>query len=148
MKVLLRSDVEGLGTTGAIVDVARGYARNYLVPEGLAVPATAGMATQAEAMQRKRALKSAADRVGAETVAASLAGQTVTASAKASDTGHLFGSVGAVEIVAALASQIGVDVDRTQIAIETIKDVGTHEFTVQLHPEVAVPMNIEVTPEG
>jgi large subunit ribosomal protein L9 len=148
MKVLLRSDVDGLGLVGDVVDVARGYARNYLVPKGLAVEATGGIASQAEAMQRKRAARSAADRSAAEAIAGRLAGVVVTTSAKASDEGRLFGSVGAVEVATALAAQAGVDVDRQQVQGETVKDLGTHEFTVHLHPEVAVPVSVEVLPEG
>jgi len=147
MKVLLRSDVDGLGLVGDVVDVARGYARNYLVPKGLAVEATGGIASQAEAMQRKRAARSAADRSAAEAIAGRLAGVVVTTSAKASDEGRLFGSVGAVEVATALAAQAGVDVDRQQVHGETVKDLGTHEFTVRLHPEVAVPVSVEVLPE-
>ena len=94
MKVLLRSDVDGLGKTGTIVNVARGYARNFLVPQGLAVVATEGMAAQAEAMQKKRALQTAADKESAETLAESLSECVVNVSAKSSDEGRLFGSVG------------------------------------------------------
>ncbi|MEC9057510.1 MAG: 50S ribosomal protein L9, partial [Actinomycetota bacterium] len=74
MKVLLRNDVDGLGRTGDIVEVARGYARNYLVPSGLAIEAVEGVAAQAEAMQRKRAMKAAADRSDAELAAAQITG--------------------------------------------------------------------------
>ena len=147
MKVLLRTDVEGLGRTGDIVNVARGYARNYLVPKGLAVAATVGIADQAEVMQRKRALQAAEDRADAETVATQLAGAVLTASAKASEEGRLYGSVGSAEVAAALADQIGVNVDRQQVEGEVAKDVGLHEFTVHLHPEVAVPVSLEVTAE-
>ena len=85
MKLLLRSDVDGLGRTGDIVEVARGYARNYLVPKGLAIEAATGVTAQAEAMQRKRALKAATDRAEAETTAARIAGLVVQITAKASD---------------------------------------------------------------
>ena len=84
MKVLLRSDVDGLGKTGTIVNVARGYARNFLVPQGLAVVATDGMAAQAEVMQKKRALQTAADKESAETLAESLSECVVNVSAKSS----------------------------------------------------------------
>ncbi len=73
MKVLLRSDVDGLGRTGDIVEVTRGYARNFLVPKGLAIQAAKGVTAQAEAMRRKRALKAAADRADAEVIAAQIA---------------------------------------------------------------------------
>ena len=84
MKVLLRTDVDGLGRTGDVVDVARGYARNFLVPEGLAVAAIGGIAAQAEAMQRKRDLRSVAERADAERVAGRIAGVVLQVTAKAS----------------------------------------------------------------
>ena len=128
MKVLLRSDVEGLGRTGDIVEVTRGYARNFLVPKGLAIQAAEGVTAQAEVMRRKRAMKAAADRSDAEAVAAQI--------------------VGVVEVVAVLASQVGLVVDRRQVTGEVVKDIGSHEFTIELHAEVAVPVTVEVQAEA
>ena len=144
MKVLLRSDVDGLGRTGDIVEVARGYARNYLVPKGLAIEAAAGVTAQAEAMQRKRALKAAADQAEAEATAARIAGVVVQVTAKASDEGRRFGSVGIAEVADALTAQIGRELDRRQVGGEVVKEVGSHEFTVELHSDVAVPVTVEV----
>jgi len=140
VKVLLRIDVDGLGRTGDIVEVARGYARNYLVPRGLAIEALEGVAAQAEAMQRKRALKAAVDRSDAELAAAQIAGVVLQVTAKASDEGRLFGSVGVAEVTEALASQVGLVVDRRQVVGETAKDIGSHEFIIELHAEVSVPV--------
>ena len=148
MKVLLRSDVDGLGRTGDIVEVARGYARNYLVPKGLAIEAAAGVTAQAEAMQRKRALKAAADQAEAEATAARIAGVVVQVTAKASDEGRLFGSVGIAEVADALTAQIGLELDRRQVVGEVVKEVGLHEFTVDLHSDVAVPVTVEVQAEA
>ncbi|MEE2959069.1 MAG: 50S ribosomal protein L9 [Actinomycetota bacterium] len=148
MKILLRSDVDGVGRTGDIVEVARGYARNYLFPQGLAIEAVPGVAAQAESMQRKRALKAAADRSEAEAAAAQIAGVVVHITAKASDEGRLFGSVGTVEVADALVAQVGLEVDRRQVAGDVVKDVGFHEFTVELHAEVAVPVTVEVQAEA
>ena len=117
MKVLLRSDVDGLGKTGTIVNVARGYARNFLLPQGLAVIATEGMAAQAEIMQKKRALQTAADKESAETLAESLSECVVNVSAKSSDEGRLFGSVGASEISNAVSAQLGTQIDQQQIKV-------------------------------
>ena len=147
MKVLLRTDVEGLGRTGDLVDVARGYARNYLVPQGLAVEAGLGMAAQVEAMQRKRALQTAADKSDAEESAARLEGLVLQVTAKASEEGRLFGSVGVVEVVSALVDQFGLEVDRRQVSGDPVKDLGTHSFTVQLHPEVDLQVSVEVQAE-
>ena len=147
MKVLLRTDVEGLGRTGDLVEVARGYARNYLVPQGLAVVAGSGMAAQVGAMQRKRALQAAADKSDAEESAARLEGLVLQVTAKASEEGRLFGSVGVVEVVSALVDQFGLEVDRRQVSGDPVKDLGTHSFTVQLHPEVDLQVSVEVQAE-
>ena len=147
MKVLLRTDVEGLGRTGDLVEVARGYARNYLVPQGLAVKAGSGMAAQVEAMQRKRALQTAADKSDAEESAARLEGLVLQVTAKASEEGRLFGSVGVVEVVSALVDQFGLEVDRGQVSGDPVKDLGTHGFTVRLHPEVDLQVSVQVQAE-
>ena len=147
MKVLLRTDVEGLGRTGDLVEVARGYARNYLVPQGWAVEAGSGMTAQAETMQRKRALQAAADKSDAEESAARLEGLVLQVTAKASEEGRLFGSVGVVEVVSALVDQFGLEVDRRQVSGDPVKDLGTHGFTVRLHPEVDLQVSVEVQAE-
>ena len=147
MKVLLRSDVEGLGRTGDLVEVASGYARNYLVPQGLAVEASKGMAGQAEVMQRKRAVQADADKADAEDTAVRLDGLMLQITAKASEEGRLFGSVGMAEVASALADQFGLEVDRKQVSGDPVKDVGTHSFTVQLHSEVNLQVSVEVQAE-
>ena len=148
MKVLLGTDVDGLGRTGDIVEVARGYARNFLMPRGLAIEAVEGVAAQAEVMRRKRAMKAAADRSDAEAAAAQIAGVVLQVTAKASGEGRLFGSVGVVEVTEALASQTGLVVDRRQVTGDVVKDVGSHEFTVEIHAEVSVPVTVEVQAEA
>ncbi len=148
MKVLLRTDVDGLGRTGDLVEVARGYARNYLVPQGLAVEAGSGLASQAEAMQRKRALQAAVDKADAEEVASRLEGLVLQIAAKASEEGRLFGSVGVAEVASALADQYGLELDRKQIVGDPVKDLGVHSFTVQLHAEVDFQVSVEVLQEG
>ena len=147
MKVLLRTDVEGLGRTGDLVEVARGYARNYLVPQGWAVEAGSGMTAQAETMQRKRALQAAADKSDAEESAARLEGLVLQVTAKASEEGRLFGSVGVIEVVSALVDQFGLEVDRGQVSGDPVKDLGTHGFTVRLHPEVDLQVSVQVQAE-
>ena len=109
MKVLLRSDVDGLGRTGDIVEVARGHARNFLLPRGLAVAASSGVTAQAEAMQKKRALKAIEDKADAEEIVSRLDGIIIQISANASETGKLFGSVGVAEISQALHDQVGLE---------------------------------------
>ena len=124
-----------------------GYARNFLVPQGLAVVATEGMAAQAEAMQKKRTLQTAADKESAEALAATLSECVVNVSAKSSDEGRLFGSVGATEISNAVSTQLGAQIDQRQIKVELIKDIGSHSFTIELHSEVSVSGTVEVVSE-
>ena len=144
MKILLRADVDGLGRTGDIVDVARGHARNYLLPRGLAVVASSGVTAQAEAMQKKRALKAVEDKADAEEIVSRLNGIIIQISANASEAGKLFGSVGVVEIAQALQDQVGLEIDRKDISGETVKEIGTHQFTLNLHPEVEMQITVDV----
>ena len=147
MKILLRADVDGLGRTGDIVDVARGHARNYLLPRGLAVVASSGVTAQAEAMQKKRALKAVEDKADAEEIVSRLDGIIIQISANASEAGKLFGSVGVVEIAQALQDQVGLEIDRKDISGETVKEIGTHQFTLNLHPEVEMQVTVDVQNE-
>ena len=147
MKVLLRSDVDGLGRTGDIVEVARGHARNFLLPRGLAVAASSGVTAQAEAMQKKRALKAIEDKADAEEIVSRLDGIIIQISANASETGKLFGSVGVAEISQALQDQVGLEIDRKDISGETAKEIGNHQFTLHLHPEVEMQVTVDVKSE-
>ena len=144
MKILLRADVDGLGRTGDIVDVARGHARNYLLPRGLAVVASSGVTAQAEAMQKKRALKAVEDKADAEEIVSRLDGIIIQISANASEAGKLFGSVGVLEIAQALQDEVGLEIDRKDISGETVKEIGTHQFTLNLHPEVEMQITVDV----
>ena len=149
MKVLLRADVPGVGHRGDIVDVADGYARNYLVPRGDALKATDGVAAQAEAMKRARDLRDAKNRQGAEELARRLAPTVVHISAKAGAEGRLFGSVTAADLVEAVAAQSGVDLDRRRVELpEPIRSLGIHEIAVKLHSEVELRLAVEVVAEG
>ena len=145
MRVVLHADVEGVGTKGEVVDVADGHARNLLLPSGRAVKATAGAEAQAEGMRRRRALKDATDRAAAEEVAKVLVPTTVTVTAKAGAEGRLFGSVTSAEVAEAIEAQTGIVIDKRKLVVgEAIKEVGEHQLTAQLHPDVQFPVNIEV----
>ncbi len=147
MKLLLRSDVEGVGKRGDIVDVADGYARNFLVPRGMAVTAGPGIEAQAERMRKARALKDAADRSSAEEIARVLVAATITIPARAGEEGKLFGSVTSAEIVDAVKAQTGAELDRKHIVLpEPLKSLGAHSVTARLHSDVQFALNIEVVP--
>ncbi len=146
MKVVLRADVEGLGRRGDVCDVAAGFARNYLVPKGLALKSSPGAERQAEAMRRSAALRRAADRADAEEIAVRLAPAVLAIGARAAETGHLYGSVGPAELVAAVESQVGAVVDVKTVVLDApIREIGSHTVLFQLHADVAVPVTVEVT---
>src|SRR5207248_6980149 len=110
-----------------ILDVADGYARNFLVPRGLALKATAGAMDQAAAMRRARDVRDASERSAAEDVARQLVPQVINVSARAGAEGKLFGSITAVDIADAVQAQTGLTVDRRKVHLdEPIRDVGTH----------------------
>ena len=147
MKVLLRSDVEGIGRRGDLVEVAGGFARNFLLPNGRAIVATDGVAAQAASMRRARDLREARDREAAEAKATVLAGAVLTVTARAGASGRLFGSVTATEIIDAARAQKGVEMDRRHVVLdEPIKAVGTYEVPVRLFEGVATVVTVEVTP--
>lgn len=145
MKVILRADVADLGKRGDILDVADGYARNYLVPKGMAMTATPGAKAQATAMRRARDLRDAQDRSAAEEVATTLVSKVVTLSARAGSEGKLFGSITSTDIAEAVEAQTGVALDRRKLELtEPVKTLGTHVVSVKLHSDVEFPVTIEV----
>jgi len=146
VKVLLRSDVSGVGQKGDIVEVADGYGRNYLLPKGFAIVASGGAAAQAESMRRSREQRDAVDRAAAEELAARLGTASVAVSARVKGEGELFGSVSVTEIVDAVSAQLGVDLDRHLVHLdEPIRTVGSHHASVKLHPQVEVRLAVEVS---
>jgi large subunit ribosomal protein L9 len=148
MKVILRTDVTDLGKRGDILDVSDGYARNYLVPKGLAMAASAGAEAQAAGMRRARDLRDAQDRAAAEEVATALVPKVFTLRARAGSEGRLFGSVTSADIVAAVEAQSGVKLDRKRVQLdEPIKTLGTHTVPVKLHSDVEFPVTIDVAAE-
>ncbi len=145
MKVLLRSDVDGVGRRGDIVEVAGGFARNFLLPQGRAIEASAGITAQAAAMRKSRDLREARDREAAQVQAQVLAGAHITIPARAGSGGRLFGSVSVADVVAAIAAQKGVEIDRRHVGLdEPLKAVGPHEITVTLFADVATVVTVEV----
>ncbi|HET9442867.1 MAG TPA: 50S ribosomal protein L9 [Acidimicrobiales bacterium] len=145
MRVVLRSDVDNLGKKGDILDVADGFARNFLLPRGHALKASDGVVAQAKSMRRSRDVKDARERESAETVARRLVPAVVKVTAKAGAEGRLFGSVTAADVVAAVAEQTGIELDRRKVHLdEPIRSVGTHEVPVRLHSDVQFRITLEV----
>ena len=147
MKVILRANVEGVGNTGDLVDVANGYAQNFLMPKGLAMRATEGAATQAEAMQRSQELRGVKEREGAEEIGQQLQAQTIAIQARVGQDEQLYGSVTTSEIAEAVHAQTGIVLDRRDMSLEEpIRTVGTHQVDMRLHSDVRIQITIEVSP--
>ena len=145
MKVVLRQDVDGLGKKGEILQVADGYARNFLIPKGRAIEATAGVRAQADAMRRARDARDAREREAAEAVARSLVPVVIRIPARAGADGRLFGSVTTADVADAVVEQTGVELDRRRLRLDDpIRALGAHEVTVRLHGEVEFRLNVEV----
>jgi large subunit ribosomal protein L9 len=149
MRLILRADVPGVGNKGDVVEVTNGYGRNYLLPRGLAFLATSGAEAQAEGMRRSRDVKDATARAAAEEVAKALVNSPVNLTARVGADDRLFGSITTADIVAAIAAQKGVDIDRKQVQLsEPIKTIGTHLVPVKLHANVEFPVTVEVASDA
>ena len=144
MNVILREDIAGVGRRGDIVTVADGHARNYLLPRGLALVASAGAIQQANSMRRARDLREANDRAAAHTVAEALTARSFTVKAKAGNEGRLFGSVTTADIVSALTAQAGVTLERKKIVAQPIRTTGSHTALVRLHADVECTIKLSV----
>jgi large subunit ribosomal protein L9 len=145
MKVLLRSDIRGVGRRGDVVEVKSGYARNFLLPSGAALVASDNTELQAASMRRARDLRDDQSREAAETQRALIERQTFTVAARASANGRLFGSVTEADIVNVLRTATGISLDRHAIHMtEHLKEVGTSTVTATLFDGVEATINVEV----
>lgn len=144
-KLILTHEVAGLGSAGDTVEVKGGYARNYLLPRGLAIVATRGAEKQVAGIRRARAAREVATLEEAKQVAGQLGSLTVTVPAKAGKGGRLFGSITTADVVAAVTAAGGPSLDRRRVELpSSIKSTGAHTVTVRVHPEVSASLAIEV----
>ena len=147
MKIILREHVDHLGERGDVVSVATGYARNYLLPKGLAFQATPGNLKQVELRRTAWAAAETRDVGEAEAFASRLQQTPISIAKKAGESGTLYGSVTASEIAGALAAQ-SIEIDRRKLDFaEPIKALGSYEVKLKLHPKVAAVIRLEVTAE-
>lgn len=147
MKIILKENVADLGYKDDIVEVKDGYGRNYLIPQGKAIIASAAALKQLAEDQKQRAHKIAKLKADAEAAAAALDGVKLTIGAKTSSTGTVFGSVNAIQIAEAL-EKLGHNVDRKIIYIkEPVKEVGVYTATIKFHKEVSKDIEFEVVAE-
>ncbi|HUI06677.1 MAG TPA: 50S ribosomal protein L9 [Verrucomicrobiae bacterium] len=143
-QIILTAPVDNLGAEGDTVTVANGYARNFLFPKGLAVPASAANLRRVESLRKKRAATLAAQLDDANAVAAKLVKQSYTVTAAAGEDGKLYGSVTSADISEMLKKE-GIEIDRRKIALEhPIRELGVYDVDVKLHPEVATKVKIWV----
>ncbi len=148
MQIILQEDVEKLGTRGQLVEVAEGYARNFLLPRKLALEATAGNMKRLEKMRAAFAKKEATEKEAAETLAGLLANVSLELSRKAGENDQLFGSVTSADISDALAAK-GYNVDKRKIVLaDPIKLVGEFDVPVKLHREVTANVKVVVRKEA
>ena len=147
MKLILTSDVNDLGKRGDVVDVADGFARNYLLPRKFAIKATEGALEQAEAVREARIEAERKAKEEAEVIATQLVGSRVVIAAKAGDEGQLYGSVGLADVVEGIKRFTGIELARGQVELgEPIKAIGLHEIQIKAHPEVEFPLTLDVIP--
>ncbi|MCU1605878.1 MAG: rplI [Modestobacter sp.] len=145
MKLILTAEVTGLGSSGDTVEVKGGYARNYLLPRGLAMLSTRGAEKQIQSLRRARAARDVRSLEEAQSVAAQLSNLTVTLPARAGEGGRLFGRITTADVVAAVTAAGGPALDRRRVELpSSIKSTGTHTVTVRVHPEVSTPLTLEV----
>ena len=148
MEVVLREDVDKLGLRGEVVNVARGYARNYLLPRGLAEPATPGLVRELERRDADRARHEAKTVDEARGIADRLEKLELRFDANAGPTGSLFGSVTATNVVDRLWDQEKIRVDRRKIELEPIKRIGRYVVPIELFTDVTAALRLVVAPEG
>ncbi len=145
MKVVLTSDVKALGSSGAVVDVTDGYARNYLLPRGLAVEASTGSLATVEAQRRAKARKEAEGLAEAKALAERLEATAVSVEARSGGGGRLFGAVTNADVAAAIQRELGVEIDRHKIELpDSIKALGTYPVEVRLGKNVVAKTTVNV----
>lgn len=149
MKVLLKKDVDNLGYAGEIFDVSPGYGRNYLIPQGFAIPATPGALKQAKKWMEQAVMRRDQLRKEYEALIDKIKGSSVTFYAKAGDKGRLYGSVTTEQISEKIKEELGIDVDRKKISIEgkALRNLGSHNALVRLDSEFQTTIKINVLPE-
>ena len=148
MKVILQKTVERLGDPGDVADVADGYARNYLIPRGLAIRAEKGAVRHAQSLKRAHETRTTARKGEFEALAARLTQEPIVVRARAGEEGKLFGSVTAADVAEAVSAQVGIPLDRKDVHLdEPIRSVGTHEVRIHLFPEVDPILTVDVQPQ-
>jgi len=150
MQVILLEKITNLGDLGAVVDVRAGYGRNFLIPQGKALPATKDNLATVEARRAELEKQAAEQLSAAQARAEKLADASVSLASKAGDEGKLFGSVGTRDIAEVITAQTGVEVEKAEVKLPNgaLRSTGEYEIDVQLHAEVTVTIKLAVVPEA
>jgi large subunit ribosomal protein L9 len=148
VEVILREDVDSVGLRGDVVNVARGYARNYLLPRGLAQVATPALVRELEKRDAQRARHEAKNADEAKAIAARIGALDLRFDVNAGPTGSLFGSVTATNVADRLWDEAKIRVDRRKLEMTTIKRIGRYTVPVELYPDVTAELKVAVAPEG
>ena len=147
MKVILIKDVPGYGTFGDIVNVKDGFANNYLIPRGLALPATEGNVKHVRDILRQKQRKLEREKAKAQEIAEKIDGLVIEIARPVGVTGKLYGAITVAEIAEKIKEQTGVEVDKRKIMLKApIKNVGRYNIPVKLHPEVSATIVVDVKP--
>ena len=148
MKLILNSDVKSLGRKGDVVDVAKGYARNYLLPKKLAIVATSSNLKFAEKLQAKREMQAQANDELAESIKVALADAKIVISQNTTDEGTLYAAVSDEQIVNAIETFSGFRLESEQVVTENqVKEIGLHTISIVLGPDTKFETTLEVIPE-
>ena len=147
MKVLLKEDVDNLGYAGEVHNVADGYGRNFLLPRGLAVLATEGVLRQAASWRARAEARRAERRAEYEALTERISGKHLVFTARAGETGRLYGSVTMMDVADRLNEELGTDIDRRKFDSQPLRDLGEHQITIHLdrdfHPQLVVHVHPE-----
>ncbi|MBQ8001832.1 MAG: 50S ribosomal protein L9 [Clostridia bacterium] len=148
MKVVLLADVKGHGKKGDVVEASDGYARNFLLPKGLAKEATKGALNEVKGKNEAKAYHKEQELLAAKETAEKLNGKKVEVKSKAGDNGKLFGKVTNQNVADAIKYQLHVVVDKRKVQLpDGLKTVGSHEVEVKIYPEVSAKITVEIIPE-
>lgn len=150
MQIILLEKVKNLGDLGSVVDVRAGYGRNFLIPQGKALPATKDNLATVEVRRAELQAQAEAQLAAAQARGEKLAGVTISIASKAGDEGKLFGSIGTRDIADAIVAQAGVEIEKAEVKLPTgaLRQTGEFEIDVQLHSDVTVTIKLAIVPEA
>lgn len=146
MKVILTADVKGQGKKGDLINVSDGYAKNFLLPKGLAIVADKTAINELEGKKSAAQFHKNQEEMRARELAGNLEGKKVTFKAKSGENGKLFGSITAQDVANEIKMQLHIEVDKKKLQLESIKVLGTTEAVVKVHPGISAKIKVEVLP--